>query len=317
MTLYLSEEDVEQLAGMPLALEAVEHAHREHAHGRAIDQARVRTRTPHSTLHMLQGALEGDGVLGYKAYTTSRAGSRFFVHLFDAADGQPIAVIAADYLGMLRTGAAGGIAAKWLARKNARQAAVFGAGWQARSQIEALCAVRDIERVRVCARNRERLIAFCAGMSRRVGREVVPANGPREALEGADIVVTITSSAQPVFDGAWLEPGMHVTAAGSNSLIRRELDERAVGRADVVCVDSRATALRESGDLLPLLEKGRLHEGRLIELGEIVAATKAGRKTPEAITLFESHGMAIQDLALAARILPLARGRGVGTELPF
>jgi len=317
MALYLSEQDVEALVSMPLALEAVEHAHRSHGLGRAIDLPRNRTRTPRSTLHVLQGALEDDGVLGYKAYTTSKTGSRFFLHLFDCADGRPLAVIAADALGRMRTGAAGGVAAKWLSRPDAAQAAVFGAGWQAASQIEALCAVRPIERVRVYARSTEALVAFCAEMSRRLAREVVPAPGPREALEGADIVVTITTSAQPVFDGSWLEAGTHVTAAGSNSLIRREIDERAVGRANLVCVDSRASALRESGDLLPLLEKGRLHEGQMVELGEIIAGVRAGRRTPDEITLFESHGMAIQDLALGVRLLHSARERGIGTSLPF
>lgn len=315
--LYLTEDDVGRLVTIPLALEAVEHAHREHGLGRAIDLSRNRTRMPRAALHILQGALETDGVLGYKAYTTSRTGMRFFVHLFDAADGRLLAVIEADALGMMRTGAAGGVAAKWLAREHAKRAAVFGAGWQARSQIEALCAVRPIERIAVFSRTAGKLGGFCEQMSRRVQREVVPAANPREAIEGAEVVVTITTSAEPVFDGAWLEAGAHVTAAGSNSLIRRELDETAVRRAGVVCVDSRATALRESGDLLPLLEKGRLHEGKLIELGELVAGTKTGRRTHDEITLFESHGMAIQDLALAVRVLALARERKIGSALPF
>jgi ornithine cyclodeaminase len=317
MALYLNEDDVRALVTMPMALEAVEAAHREHALGRAVDVPRQRTRLPAAMLHVLQGAVPTDGVIGYKAYTTSRAGARFLVHLFGAADGVPVAVIAADYLGMMRTGAAGGVAARWLARPDAAVAGVFGAGWQAQSQIEALCAVRPISRIKVLARNRERLESFCADQARRLGREVVAAASAREMVEGSDVVVTITSAASPLFEGEWLAPGSHVTAAGSNALIRREIDEAAVRRAALVCVDSRATALRECGDLLPLLEKGRLQESQMVELGEVIAGLRPGRSDASQITLFESQGMAIQDLALARRVLEAARDRGLGTPLPW
>lgn len=317
MALYLDEAEVRRIVTMPMALEAVEAAHREHALGGALDVPRQRTRLPSAMLHILQGALKAEGVMGYKAYTTSRAGARFLVHLFDATDGVPLAVIAADYLGMMRTGAAGGVAARWLARPDAAVAGVFGAGWQAQSQIEALCAVRPIRLVKVFARNRERLDVFCTEQSQRLQRDIVPAASARQTVEGSDVVVTITSAANPLFDGDWLSPGIHVTAAGSNALIRREIDETTVRRAAVVCVDSRATALRECGDLLPPLEKGRLNESQLLELGELIAGLRPGRGDASQITLFESHGMAIQDLALARRVLDAARARGLGTELPW
>jgi ornithine cyclodeaminase len=317
MTLFLTEADVGELLTMDLALAAVEAAHRAHGAGRAIDIPRQRTRTPTSALHILQGALLDEGVMGYKAYTTSRSGARFLVHLFDAADGRPLAVIEADTLGMMRTGAAGGVAARALARPESSVVGVFGAGWQARSQIEALCRVLPIRRVKLFCRNEENRRSASADFSRRFGVEVVPALSPEDTVCGADIVVTITSATEPLFDGAWLEAGAHVTAAGSNALIRREIDEKTVSRAAVVCVDSRATALRESGDLLPALEKGRLHEAQLVELGEILRGTRAGRADPGQITLFESHGMAIQDLAVAERIVAQARQRGLGKSLPY
>ncbi|MRR49759.1 MAG: ornithine cyclodeaminase family protein, partial [Rhodocyclaceae bacterium] len=194
---------------------------------------------------------------------------------------------------------------------------VFGAGWQARSQVEALCAVRPIQRIKVFSRNAERRAVFCADMMARLGIDVVSAASAEETVRGSDIVVTITSANAPLFDGAWLEAGCHVTAAGSNDLIRREVDEKTVSRAARICVDSRATALRESGDLLPLLEKGRIHEGQFVELGEIVAGVRHGRLDEAEITLFESQGLAIQDLALARRLLIAARERGLGIHLPF
>jgi len=317
MTLYLNEAEVGQLLTMDLALEAVEVAHRAHATGRAIDVPRQRTRTPTSALHILQGALLDEGVIGYKAYTTSREANRFLVHLFDVADGRPLAVLAADALGMMRTGAAGGLAARCLARPESAVAGVFGAGWQAQSQIAALCRVRPIERVKLYCRDEERRRAGAADFSRRFGIEVVPAASAEETVRGSDIVVTITSSSRPVFDGAWLEEGAHVTAAGSNSLIRQEIDETAVRRAGLVGVDSRATALREAGDLLPALEKGRLQEGQLAELGELLAGMRPGRSDPRQITLFESQGMVIQDLALAVRLVAKARQQRLGVELPY
>ncbi len=317
MTLYLSEDEVRSLIDMPLALAAVEEAHRLHARGEAVDSPRQRTRVPGAMLHVLQGGIPALGVMGCKMYTSTRAGARFWVHLFDAANGDPLAVLAADTLGMMRTGAVGGVAAKVLSRPDARVAGVFGAGWQAQSQIEALCAVRPIEEVRVYARRREPLERFCADMAARTGRRVVPAESPQATVAGADVVVTITTASEPLFDGRWLEDGCHVTAAGANALIRREVDETTLRRAAVICVDSRAVALREAGDLLPALEKGRLAEGRLVELGEVIDGQRPGRPDAAAITLFESQGMAIQDLALAARVLERARAQGLGTVLPY
>jgi alanine dehydrogenase len=315
MALFLSEADVRQLLTTDLALEAVEAAHRAHGLGRAIDVARQRTRMPSAALHILQGALLDEGVFGYKAYTTSRAANRFLVHLFEAASGRLLAVVEADYLGMMRTGAAGGVAARILAREDAATAGVFGAGWQAQGQIEALCRVRPIQSVKVFSRNEVRRASFCAEMSRRLDVDVRPAESAEETVRGADVVVTITSSPVPVFEGGWLDEGCHINAAGANALIRREIDEISVRRAAVICVDSRPTALAEAGDLLPVLEKGRIHERQLVELGELVAGVRRGRATEMDITLFESQGMAIQDLAVASRLFPLAVERGLGNEI--
>jgi ornithine cyclodeaminase len=317
MALYLTECDVEELLTMDMALAAVESAHAAHAAGRAIDIPRQRTRIPTAALHILQGALLDQGVFGYKAYTTSRAGARFLVHLFDAASGGALAVIEADRLGMMRTGATGGIAAKWLAREDAAEAGIFGAGWQAQSQMEALCRVRPIKRIKVFSRDEQKRREFCETQSRRLGIEVVSVASADQAVRGSDVVVTITSATTPVFAGDSLEAGAHVTAAGSNALIRREVDEKTVQRAARVCVDSRATALREAGDLLPALEKGRLAEGQMVELGEVIAGMRPGRVAADEITLFKSQGMAIQDLAVAVKILALAREQGRGVELPY
>ena len=312
MALLLRESEVEQLLSMPLALQLIERVHREYSTGNAIDVPRERTRLPKAALHILQGAVPNSGVFGYKAYTSSREGVRFLVYVFSAERGNLEGIIEANRMGMMRTGAAGGVAAKWLAREDARTAAIFGSGWQARGQLEALAAVRSLERVKVFSRTAEKVKKFCDEMRARLSLDVVPAASPDDAVKGADIVVTITTSATPVFNGEALAPGTHVNAAGSNSLLRQEIDETTVRRASPVVVDSRPSALKEAGDLLPALEKGRLHVGALTELGEVIAGLRPGRTSSEQITLFESQGMAIQDLAIGAELLKRARAAGVG-----
>lgn len=317
MALYLSEDDVRQVLTMPLALEAVEEAFAAHASGSAIDVPRQRTRTPHVQLHILQGALPADNVVGYKAYTSSREGARFLVYLFAADTGRLRAVVAADYLGMMRTGAASGVATRWLARREAAVAGVFGSGWQAEGHVAAIAAVRSLRLVKVFSRRREQLETFCERMSGRLAIAVVAAATPEETVRGSDLVGTVTTAARPLFAGEWLEPGTHINAAGSNAQIRQEIDEASIRRCSLIAVDSVEVALRESGDLFPMVEKGRLHAGQLVPLGQIIAGRQRGRPDEASITLFESQGMAIQDLALARRILELAELRGLGTPLPF
>lgn len=317
MALFLSENDVKKLLTVEMALEAVESAHRDLAMGVAIDTPRARSRLPQTALHILQGALPAQGVIGYKAYTSNKSGNRFLVHLFDAASGQLMAVIEADYLGMIRTGAASGVAARWLARPDATVAGVFGAGWQAEGHVRAICATLPLECVKVFSRKADKLQAFCQRMSEATGVEVVPAASAEDTVRGSDVIGTVTTAAQPLFDAAWLEAGVHINAAGSNSLIRQELSESAIRRCDLVTVDSVPTALAEAGDLLPLLEKGRIHSRQLVELGEVIVGRHGGRTSVGQVTLFESQGMAIQDLAVALRVLALARSQGLGSEMPL
>lgn len=314
MALFLSESDVAQVLSMPMALEAVDAAHRELASGLASDTPRARSRLPQTALHILQGALPGEGVLGYKAYTSNRSGNRFLVHLFDAASGVLLAVVEANLLGMMRTGAASGVAARALARQDSRVAGVFGAGWQAEGHVRALCAALPLETVLVFARRGDKLADFCARMTEVTGIQVVPALSAEALVRESDIVGTVTTAAAPLFDAQWLRAGTHINAAGSNALIRQELSEAAVRRCDLICVDTVATALAEAGDLLPLLEKGRLQARQLVELGDILVGKAPGRVRADAITLFESQGLAVQDLALARRVWLAAQAAGLGQD---
>ncbi|GAB6050527.1 ornithine cyclodeaminase family protein [Hydrogenophilus islandicus] len=319
MTRYLSESEVQQCLTMTEAVAAVEEVMKLHAEGALVDLPRQRVRLPGSITHLLQGAVPSLDLTGFKVYTSTREGTRFWVHLYRISTGEPVAVIAADWMGMMRTGAAGGVAIRHLARQDAAVLTLFGAGWQAEGQVRAAVAVRSWQEIRVVARRYANAEAFCQrlGAELEVAMVPYPVERAEEAMRGADVVVTATTSATPVFDGEWVAPGMHLNAIGSNSLARQEIPEKAVVRADRIVVDSREVALKEAGDLLPALEKGRTRPGLWAELGEVIAGIRPGRVDAQAITLFESQGMAIQDIAVAARVLERAEALGLGQELPY
>jgi ornithine cyclodeaminase/alanine dehydrogenase-like protein (mu-crystallin family) len=256
-------------------------------------------------------------VMGLKAYATVRGGTKFVVLLFSAETGALLAVIEADRLGQMRTGAASGVATKHLARPDADRVGCYGTGWQARSQLEAVCAVRRVREIRVYGRDAERRTRFAEEMAPSLGVPVVPVERPEAAAHDASILVTITSSRTPVLEGRWIAPGAHVNAAGSNALQRVELDVEAVRRAGVVVTDSIEQARLECGDLVAALEQGAIRWDDVHELGEIVAGRHPGRTRAEAVTLFESQGVAMEDVAVAVRLVARARERRVGTEIPI
>jgi ornithine cyclodeaminase len=317
MALFLTEEDVRQVLSMPMAITAVEEVLLEVSLGRAVNIPRQRTRVPKGALHILQGAVESQQIMGYKAYTSTREGNRFLLYLYDSNHGNLQAVIEANYLGMMRTGAASGVASKWLSRNDSTTVGLFGSGWQATGQLEALCCVRPISQVKVVARNAERLSEFCRQNSDRLGIPVEPCHDTEQVVRNSDIVTTITTATEPLIHFPWVKEGTHLNAVGSNALIRREIDEKTIRNCNVVTVDARDVAAGECGDLLPLIEKGRLNWRQVIELGDIIAGQASGRTDSEQITLFESQGMAVQDLMVGTRILAAARAKGLGKELPF
>jgi alanine dehydrogenase len=315
MVRYLKEDDVKRLLTMTLALESTERALKDRALGRAIDVPRARIHLPAGTQHVLQAAAPELGLIGFKYYYTRPGGKSFYVHLINTATAKLDAIIEAVWMSMVRTGAASGVATRCLANPEASIVGQIGAGFQAIGQLEAVCHVRKIRSARIFARNRDKLQAFCGTMSQKLGIEVMPADSAQAAVHGAHIVNVVTRAAAPVLAGEWLEPGQHVNAAGSNSLIRRELDEAAVGKCDVITVDARGTARNECGDLLPAVEKGLLQWESLAEIGEVIVGRVPGRTSPHQITLYESHGMGVQDLYVGAAVAAFARERGVGTDL--
>ena len=324
--LWLSGRDVEHLLDMRDAVAQVQQAFLADFEGRAANHPRVRLRVPETArareatdlramLHVLPATLSAREVLGVKTYLSSARGATFVVVLFHARRGL-LAVIEADRLGQMRTGAASGVATRFMAREDASVAAIIGTGWQARAQVEAVCAVRPIREVRVYGRNDEKRSTFCRDLAERLDISVLPAADPQEAVRGAHVVITATTSARPVLLGEWLEPGMHVNAVGSNAANRQELDARAVMRAHAIVVDDRDQARVECGDLVALVQEGRLSWEAISTLAEVVGGRTRPRQSPDDVTLFESQGLATEDLALAALCYERALERGAGTPLP-
>jgi alanine dehydrogenase len=316
LTLILTEREVEDLLDMPSTLDAVEAVLRDQAEGRATNRARRRVALPRSGLNYMAAGAPEMGALGMKVYTVARSGARFYTLLFDPEGGELLSILHSDKLGQMRTGAASGVATRHLAREDASTLGLYGAGWQAESQLEAIAAVRDLERVIVHSRSEESRKRFAEKMSERLGMEVETTHAPDEPA-AQDIVATATSAREPVLLGEWLRPGAHVNAAGSNFLFKSEIDREVVSRASFVCVDSREELGLEAGDLLKPLETGLILPEAIYELGQVIAGQVEGRRGPEDITLFASQGLALEDMAAARVVYDRAVERDAGREIEF
>jgi len=317
VALFLTEEDVRSVLTMDEALSAIETTFHQQGEGLLENVPRRRLRSKDTIFNVMFSANQAEKLMGAKLYTVSGGGARFVVILFESESGRLKAVVEADALGQIRTGAASGVATRHLARTDASRVVIFGAGWQATSQLRAVAAVRRLTRIDVIGRNPERRDAFCETMTQELGVPVVGASDAETATRAAHIIITATTAKEPVLRGAWLSPGTHLNLMGSNHLSRREVDEDVFRRASVTVVDERATAEIESGDMAPAIASGILSWDDVLELGEIVAGRRAGRASDQDITVFESHGIAAEDLSAASRVYTLAKSKGVGREAPF
>jgi alanine dehydrogenase len=307
--LYLSETDVESLLTPADAVPVVEACFRRLAAGAVVNMPRERLPLEGGTFAVMAAADNELGFTGLKSYAAVEGGIAFVVCLFSLTEGTLAVVIEADRLGQLRTGAASGVAASYLARSGAASLGIIGCGWQAESQVAAIqAAVPTIERVVAYCRTAERLASFCE----RVGAEA--AESAHEAAD-CDVVVTATTSRDPVLRGDWLREGALVCAVGANDRRARELDNVVLQRATFVCCDSREQARKESGDLIDPVAGGVLDWLEVHELQEVVSGELRGREADTDIVLFKSNGIAAWDVAIAAEALARARQQGVGREL--
>jgi alanine dehydrogenase len=306
MPLYLTEADVAELLTPADVLDAVEGSLRRLAAGEVENRPRERLRLEDGVFAVMAAVDRELGLAGLKSYAWLPDGTPFVVVLFDTRSADLAAVIEADKLGQLRTGAASGVAAKYLARSGATSLGVIGCGWQARAQVACIReAVPTIERVIASCRTSERLEEFCAETG------AVAGESPRDAA-ACDIVVTVTTAKDPVLRGEWLRDGALVCAVGANEPRARELDNVVLQRAAFVCCDSREQARLESGDLIEPVEAGVLDWLEVHEFQEVVAGELEGRQSDDDVIIFKSNGIAAWDIAAGAAAIERARERGVG-----
>jgi alanine dehydrogenase len=319
MTLHINEAEVRQLLTMPMAMDAVEEISRKQAAGSVIVHPRRRFELPAGGgfFHYMAAMDTEAGFIAMKQYTYVKGVLRFLVPLYEISTGALLAMIEADFMGQQRTGAASGVATKYLARQNAQTAAILGTGGQAKTQLEAVAIARKLDSARAYGRDPERRAKFCAEMSQRLSIPVHPAGSVAEAVRGADIVSTATTSAKPVFDGHDIAEGAHINAIGANHAHKRELDDTAISRAEVIFVDSIEQSKQEAGDLIIPFQQQPAKWDAVHELDQLIAGKLPRRANDKQITLFKSNGIASWDLAVAEKVYALAKQKGLGRELPF
>jgi ornithine cyclodeaminase/alanine dehydrogenase-like protein (mu-crystallin family) len=313
----LTEEDVRRILTMDMALEAVEQGLRKMALDEAQNVPRARVQTDHAVLHTMAAAAKSIGYMGSKVYSTTRKGAQFHLALFDGKSGALLCLMQADYLGQMRTGAASGIATQYMARPEATEVGLFGSGRQARTQLLAVCKVRRIRQVQVYSPNEERRRRFAAEMSEQCQTEVMPVSRPEMAAEEKDILITATTSREPVLNGHWIAQGTHINAIGSNFLGKAELDVVTIRRCADVVVDSKDQARLEAGDFQQALDDGSLRWTDVRELGQVIVGRYPTREHPEDVTLFKSLGIAIEDVAVGGKVYARAEVENIGQLLDW
>lgn len=317
LALFLTEDQVGALITVPEVIAAVEAGLKDHGEGKASNRPRQRATLGKVVLQTMNAGVPAVGRLGFKAYTTGPDGARFWVMLFDET-GALLSLMQADKLGQVRTGCASGVAAKYMARTDAHTVGMIGTGWQARTQLEAVCAVREVQEARIYSRKAENIAGFIAAMQPVLpGTRLVAAASAEAAVRGVDILITITNAVEPVVQGSWIAPGTTILAAGSNRHFAREVDTETITRCRLITADSVEQAQMESGDLIKPVAEGKLSWEDVRELSEVVAGKRAGRQSAEEINLFKSNGLALEDVVAANLVYLKAREQGVGIELPI
>ncbi|WP_309718382.1 ornithine cyclodeaminase family protein [Armatimonas sp.] len=316
MPLFLTEEDVLAVLTMPDAIAALETAFLAQAQADALNQPRQRIFLPSGVLHHMAAALPVLGVMGTKTYTSFADGTRFYVQLFSSETGELLAFLEANRLGQIRTGAATGLAIKYMARTDTPIAALFGTGFQAETQAEALVnMLPNLREVQIYSPNLLRRQDFCQRMTAQLGVRFTSMESPEATVRNAKVIVTATNAHEPFLRGAWLTPGDFLAAVGANRLSAREIDDEAVSRANVVAVDDLTQAQSEAAELLFAHERRKFLWKKAIPLSAVVVGRAKGRPHHDSITLFKSLGVALEDIAVAAMVYEKAKERGLGRPL--
>ena len=315
MPLYLTESDVEQLLTMPIAIDCLDEAFAAQARGEAVNTPRSRIPLTPGSYNLMSAAWHGKSVVGQKSYTASRAGVGFHVLIYSTTGEGLLAIIEANRMGQIRTGAASGLASKYMARPNSGTVAVIGSGYQGRTQLEAVATALNISSAKVYSRTESNRDGFASAMTAQLEIPVTAAASVEECVDGADVIITITNSSEPVIAGDHVQAGVHINAAGANSWQKRELDTVAVTKVDIIATDDVDQAKIECADLMHPVDAGRLTWHQVKPLASVVGGETPGRNSNDDVTLFESQGVALEDVAVGERVYRMALEQGLGTKL--
>jgi len=317
MPLFLNDVDVKALMSMSDCVGVMEDAFNQAGDGKVWNRPRSRIRMPRGFHHLMAAYLADSEVFGLKTYTSFRSGTRFTTMLYDSNNGDLLAMVQGPRIGQLRTGAVTGVGTKHMSRDNSSTVGIIGAGFQSRGQLEGVCDVRDIESAKIFDVSEENSQKMADEMGDSLGIQTSVAGSAEEAVTDVDIIITMTTARTPVLFGDWLKEGQHINAAGSNHWIRQEVDDNVIRKADRIVADSIEDAQIESGDLLFPIERGRVMWSAIRELSDVVCGHITGRESDQEITLFESQGVAITDVAAANFVYRKAIDAGMGQELPL
>lgn len=317
MTLFLTNDDVAALLPIADCIETMDRLFKDEADGLAESFARQSLNLPQGWHRTMSGGAYGQGAYGLKTYGAVAGRPKYRVLLFSLDDGELVAILEAKNLSQIRTAAVSAVATRYMAREDAETVGMIGTGFEARGQLEAIAAVRPIRRALAYSRTAENRESFAREMSERLGIEVVAVGSAEAAVREADIVVTVTKSAAPVIDAAWIRPGTHINAVGATALTRREIDVDTVRASSLVVVENIEQAKLECGELIWASEHKALSWARVVELSRIASGAVSGRPSRDAITQFNSLGVAAEDIAAAAAVVTRAKREGRGVKLPI
>jgi alanine dehydrogenase len=313
MTLFLTSDDVRPLVGMADAIAVLEDAFRQWNDPWAFNLPRQRMPIPDNVVNVLAGVVPGGDVYGIRSSTPGRHGNMLM--LFSVSERRLLAVLACGPITDMRTGAASGLATKYLARPDAARVGIIGSGRTARTQLSAMCAARRVSSIKVYSGTEANRVRFADEMTTTLGVPVTPVASAETAVTDADVIVTATNAAAPVLLGRWVPPGAHINAIGANAIDRRELDDDAYLNADLVAIDHIEQGKREAGALCALVADRRMHWADVAELGDIVRGAAPGRRSPSDITVFHSLGLGFADVVYGHAIYKKAVAAGVGREI--
>jgi len=301
MTLFITEKQVEEILSVEKTVELLEDAMKSLSTGKGFNSPRRRLPTSYKggNLHFMAASWPEKGIAGHKSYVVTKGKATFVVVLYSTDGKGLLAVIEANLLGQIRTGAASGLASKYLARKDSSKLAIIGSGFQAETQLEAIHSQFNLEEVKVFSRTKEKRDAFVNKMTKKLGLNIKSSQSSEEATENSDIISLITNSQSPVISDEQITKGIHINAAGGNSWLRSELSSNSIGKFDFISTDDIDQAKTECKELMEATEQGITSWNRVYNLSSVINKEIVPRNDFKEITLYESLGIAIQDIAAA------------------